>query len=443
MSSPQRDLSFVELSRDELYEKVWSLPGSKLAKQFGISDVALAKVCKKFGIPRPDRGYWARLEAGQTLSKPPLSPSANPSKKIRFDVKANEARRAEWAIPEPKRQEGTMETEIQLSTSVEKLHPQAKKIQTLMEGATVDETGRVKIEARDIPKIIASPGQADRIAQALHVLIERLALLGVALKDGNESKPTLLFTKKEDYLTVQIEEEIEEIERPVTVAEKRRPSWTWNNKSNQPSGKLTFRLDSNHTLSGRRYWSESKSKPLEETLVTVIDKMNGLFQKFEQDRISAIQRQQEWEAAEKRRKIAEAQSAHRKAIDDCADERAQNLARASEWWRLHQEMEHFIEECEKRWKEEGKGLLEPAQEAWLTWARNQANRSSPFALGYPDPLKDGPIDEAAIPFGGPYPKTTPIPDPPSLQPKESSSQPNYYAPQPSKPYPFWLKYPKH
>jgi hypothetical protein len=80
MSSPQRDLSFVELSRDELYEKVWSLPGSKLAKQFGISDVALAKVCKKFGIPRPDRGYWARLEAGQMLSKPPLSPSLDSAK---------------------------------------------------------------------------------------------------------------------------------------------------------------------------------------------------------------------------------------------------------------------------------------------------------------------------------------------------------------------------
>jgi len=78
MSSPQKDLSFVELSRDELYEKVWSLPGSKLAKQFGISDVALAKVCKKFEIPRPDRGYWARLEAGQTLTKPSL-PTATKS----------------------------------------------------------------------------------------------------------------------------------------------------------------------------------------------------------------------------------------------------------------------------------------------------------------------------------------------------------------------------
>jgi biotin operon repressor len=30
-----------ELTREELYEKVWSTPGTKLAEELGISDVAI------------------------------------------------------------------------------------------------------------------------------------------------------------------------------------------------------------------------------------------------------------------------------------------------------------------------------------------------------------------------------------------------------------------
>jgi hypothetical protein len=56
----------LTLSREDLYELAWSKPISALAKDFGISDVALAKRCRRLGIPVPGRGCWARVEAGQT-----------------------------------------------------------------------------------------------------------------------------------------------------------------------------------------------------------------------------------------------------------------------------------------------------------------------------------------------------------------------------------------
>jgi hypothetical protein len=62
----------LKLSREDLFELVWSKPMSELCKDFGISDVALAKRCKKLGIPVPGRGYWARLDAGQTPYRPKL-----------------------------------------------------------------------------------------------------------------------------------------------------------------------------------------------------------------------------------------------------------------------------------------------------------------------------------------------------------------------------------
>lgn len=53
------------LTRRELYDLVWSMPMTKLAAEFGISDVGLKKVCDRHRIPTPTRGYWAKLEAGQ------------------------------------------------------------------------------------------------------------------------------------------------------------------------------------------------------------------------------------------------------------------------------------------------------------------------------------------------------------------------------------------
>jgi hypothetical protein len=63
------------MKRSELYEKVWSAPMTKLAKQLGISDAGLAKVCRRHDVPAPPRGYWAKLAAGHT---PPRTPMPNP-----------------------------------------------------------------------------------------------------------------------------------------------------------------------------------------------------------------------------------------------------------------------------------------------------------------------------------------------------------------------------
>jgi hypothetical protein len=46
----------------------------ELAQDFGLSDVALAKRCRKLGVPVPGRGYWARVAAGQEPYRPTLKP---------------------------------------------------------------------------------------------------------------------------------------------------------------------------------------------------------------------------------------------------------------------------------------------------------------------------------------------------------------------------------
>jgi len=53
------------LTRKELYNLVWSEPLKTLSARFGVSDVALRKACIRAAIPTPDRGYWARKNAGK------------------------------------------------------------------------------------------------------------------------------------------------------------------------------------------------------------------------------------------------------------------------------------------------------------------------------------------------------------------------------------------
>src|SRR5258708_14245576 len=66
---PQNPLT---LTRQSLYELVWSKPMSTLANEFGITDVGLAKRCRAVDVPIPYRGYWARRAAGQTPPRLPL-----------------------------------------------------------------------------------------------------------------------------------------------------------------------------------------------------------------------------------------------------------------------------------------------------------------------------------------------------------------------------------
>ena len=59
------------VSRDELYEQVWSRPMTKVAAEYGVTGTALKKTCDRHEIPTPERGYWSRLEHGKAVRKNP------------------------------------------------------------------------------------------------------------------------------------------------------------------------------------------------------------------------------------------------------------------------------------------------------------------------------------------------------------------------------------
>lgn len=61
------------VTREELYQMLWTEPATKVAKRLGVSDRYIAqKICPKLDIPFPGSGYWRKRELGRAPPTPPL-----------------------------------------------------------------------------------------------------------------------------------------------------------------------------------------------------------------------------------------------------------------------------------------------------------------------------------------------------------------------------------
>lgn len=65
------------LTRQQLYDLLWTKPTRDVAKELGVSDVWIGKVCRRAGIPKPSPGYWQQLASGKAVRKVRL-PTALP-----------------------------------------------------------------------------------------------------------------------------------------------------------------------------------------------------------------------------------------------------------------------------------------------------------------------------------------------------------------------------
>lgn len=55
-------------SKEQLYKMVWSIPTTTIARQYGITDKAVSRWCKSYGISKPGPGYWMKHSAAEVLS---------------------------------------------------------------------------------------------------------------------------------------------------------------------------------------------------------------------------------------------------------------------------------------------------------------------------------------------------------------------------------------
>jgi hypothetical protein len=473
-------MSSITLTREQLYERVWSQPMIKVAADLGLSDVAVKKMCRRMQVPAPPRGYWARIAAGQKLRKPALAKIADIAP-VRIDPVLN-AQRREKADRLATAQALMTPIELPENLSITQLHPQARAVHGALKKAKPDHHGRVETPIGDFPNVDVGVANIDRVSRVLHVIFSELESRGIILKPVSVyDRKRLGFVRGIDEAAIMIEEPIATIKREPTPEERRRPSSEWKTETTQPSGQFKITVLTLYTSPYNASYrsmeralnrSEGPRRPIGMLLREIID---GIWQYFvrqdeirEQKKQEAIAEAERKKAEEERKRIAaearaveaarrkeeERQERHRQKLAALAAARVENTLRAAEWWRLHQLVLAYAAECERQWQTQHPGgTLTEEQNRWLVWIRAEANAMSPFSFGYPDFTKDGPFDGSGIPVDGPYPAIVSLPLPPTMPPSAESPQPKEPsqetppAPpppmpmpqQPSRPqFPYWL-----
>ena len=61
-----------KIAREQLYNEIWELSVSKVAKKYNLSHTKLKQACIDTNIPTPSNSYWTNLAMGNTVAKTPL-----------------------------------------------------------------------------------------------------------------------------------------------------------------------------------------------------------------------------------------------------------------------------------------------------------------------------------------------------------------------------------
>ena len=171
------------LVREALYERIWTEPVLILASRYGISNVGLAKICRKHAIPQPGRGYWQKLRAGKRVKRTPLPPIGGFTKSSKTIVLAYRAPilASEATIPAPvaaqQERERTPDQHIIVASSLRAarpLHPLVQRTAAALRSPKPFDR-RLEVPVSDsILDIRVTPAIQDRALRIMDALIKAL-----------------------------------------------------------------------------------------------------------------------------------------------------------------------------------------------------------------------------------------------------------------------------
>jgi hypothetical protein len=371
--------SGIKLTREELYERVWSTPATKLAKEFGISDVALGKICKKLNIPKPYPGYWQQLAVGRRVHKEKLPPIKQGVPEVTFIYPHQPVTPFQPENPEVLAQierESEPANSIIVAETLHGAHPLVRHAREVLEKDKPDDYGMLcwswNQRCLNVRVSKTSLHRALRIMDALLKALEKRGHSAEVSKDGPMATHILIGAEK---VKVRLAEKANRSERELTADEKKRPAHTISNRwLYGPSGRLTFEI--NEYCDGlQKKWTDKAKKPLEEQLNDVLA---GLILAGEALRLRRIEREEE----QRRQRELE-----RLRMED--QERRYYLDQHLKAWSESERLREFLSACEASLVGRKGELATDSPEAkWLRWAHRYADRI--------DPLKNGTFEEAIL-----------------------------------------------
>jgi len=376
------------VSRELLYDEVWAEPMTTVAKRYGVSSSFMARVCTSLNVPRPDRGYWAKLAAGHKMPKRPSLPVPETGALIEW-VQYGEGRRAPIVL-----QTHQVKVVRRNRSELPKLHPLLEGVQKqLKDGRESFFTEFIKPTKRISPDIVVSKHSIDRaieIANELYLLFEERghrvmlkppgpymwrAAVDEREKGGRErhysdlwspTRPTVVFIGKVAVgLTIfEMTEEVEVVHlddtyvkvSDLTLRQSKRVQrgYGWKSVREMPTGRLCIQFYSPYPGAGwQRQWRESKNgdfpgklkgtvKEVEAETVTIVKLLGEAEKRAEIERQRRRELEIHWEAEKLERAKVEAERQRVQSIKESRD----NLLRVIRGWSEANGILKFFEEIE-------------------------------------------------------------------------------------------------
>jgi hypothetical protein len=327
--------SQIRISREELYEKVWTLPLRKLATEFGISDVGLAKICKRHSIPLPGLGYWTRVQFGKNPNRI-LLPSFEKEVKNQTEI-VIQPTPANGSLNHLKSNAAVQLIRIQISDSEPVSHPFAVRTQKLLSHSSKNERGLLVPKSGLASHISVSEAALPRALRILSGLLRVLGERNFTIRWPKEEGSKLCVLALEEELSLAISEKVDALPHTLTeqeVARQKRGQWIYPPKWDyRPSGNLRISIEG--APQGIRHsWGDGVEQRVEDCIGKFISTLPMVAEARKKEREERRRRDQEWEEEARRRE-------ERRAKLEEYQRRAKVLNRLATQWRDAQLVRDF------------------------------------------------------------------------------------------------------
>lgn len=363
----------TEITRQALYDQVWSTPMTKLAKEYEISDVALAKICKKLNVPYPWRGYWRRKETGKVVKQLPLPSNTDSAKQT---VTIHRTIRFETVLPLSEDTKRRISAEQFLARKIEVPDRLANPHRLLKEH--VDEWRSPKIDKygaiwsgniRQLMRVsLKTLGRAVRIMDTLFKTLESRGY-PVGIQGGY--RKALGVRINGEPVEFGLEERFQRIDHP-DQKNPRLESWRRERYQYIPTGSLFLRINAWGVDGLQKTWSDGKTAKLETYLndflvglimVAEATKARRLKQEDEERLKREAERRGQEEAEKTQEELARRQALEQEAVN---------------WAKAEQLREYLAALKEMLIAKHGEIQPESQADQWLTWAQQHADRLDPL-----------------------------------------------------------------
>lgn len=334
-----------------------------VSQEFGLSNVGLAKLCRRHRIPVPPRGYWRKKETGYKVTQPYLRKSDIGLELV--DIFVRERVRPDLAAlkaePPPK---------IAISGDVS--HPLVLGTEKLLTHGTENDRKLIVPKNGIACPVLVSREQVGRALRILNALFLALEERGCSIlrRSGNDPGPALDIDGESISFYLQ---ELVDSRRQVQSQVGARHTWDTPIREYRLTGRLQFLVQGVPYRSGiRRTWSDGKQQRLENCVGEIVVGLKVVAAAITRNRQEIEERHRRWGEEQKRREEEKrAAEENKRRVDFIMD-----LLRR---WEEVRRLRSFVRAVERRAAHLGlPGDQEKDVQQVLEWAKEYADLIDPL-----------------------------------------------------------------